>query len=439
MVFPWQNQLNNKHIFFISPDVKRALGLEDILSNYHIICSSKDCLIPVLRNQGANIFCLEEQIGEEAANFNNSGRLLEHKEVLNYINKKSTSSPYIMYFKPSIKLDFLIEKMGFKPIGNKAFINERFENKINFCNFLRKNLPDYAINSETGRLGEMDFNKTVNELRLPLVIQFGHGWAGNTTFIVKDEGEFCLIKNKYPATIVKISKYISGLSVLNNCCIYDDTVFISPPALQLNNIANLHQNPAVTCGRQWPAKFISKSQAKEIYLVSKKIGKLMGKIGSKGFFGLDFIIEKRSGKVYLSELNARLTASSGFYTYLERGLGHIPLLAYHIADFLDADLPKEKISENGITGSQIILRKPTNLSNQYKDYGIYKYVKNNLIKMGDDYHPQNLNLDELIFIPRMVSKNHQANLEIARIETKQQVVDNSLIQIKKQFMLFITK
>jgi len=63
-------------IFFVSPDVKRGMGLEDVLPHYHIVCTYFDPLIPILRRQGARIFCLEEVDPRKSLETNNTGKLL---------------------------------------------------------------------------------------------------------------------------------------------------------------------------------------------------------------------------------------------------------------------------------------------------------------------------------------------------------------------------
>jgi len=55
----------------------------------------------------------------------------------------------------------------------------------------------------------------------------------------------------------------------------------------------------------------------------------------RGWFGLDFLLEEKTNKIYLSENNARLTASTPFFTKLEIGAGKRPLLMNHILEFLD--------------------------------------------------------------------------------------------------------
>lgn len=419
----WQKYFGNDDIFFVTPDVKRGMGFAGVLPNYHIICTDFDPIIPILRKQGAKIFCLEEDENVDITNLRNSGKLLEIVQVLSYIKSHTNDVPKIMYFKPSLKLDTLIRQYGFLPIGNNAQLNEMYEDKINFYQLEQQSFSDYSIPSVVGILGKLKYLELYRKFNLPFVLQFGHGWAGKTTFFIKDEKEFINLVEKFSYTKVKVSKYIDGFTVLNNCCLYKNQVLISSPAIQIDGISELGGKPGVTCGRQWPVKFISRGQTDEINKISQSVGQIMDMAGFAGFFGIDFLIEKGSSKVYLSEVNARMTASSAFFTHLEQGLDVIPLLAYHLAQFLGKPLAQKRGKSENLSGTQVIFRKLYNLKDLgNKQFGVFRHEDGRSILAGEDYYPQNLKEDEYIFMERLTREKNSDN-EYGRIETKCEVLD----------------
>jgi hypothetical protein len=292
----WKVKLEKETIFFITPDIKRGLGLEGILPNFHLICSYSDPLIEPLKENGTNVFCLEGIIGEDARNINNSGKLLQNSHVLNYIRQHAKGTPYIAFFKPSVKLDILIKDLGFLAMGNSADKNEMFENKVNLNRAMQGIIPDYQIPSVTGKMEFLDYSDIKNKIGGELVVQFGHGWAGKTTFFVFRKEDFIKLQKKFGQTIVRVSKYIEGITLLNNCCIYQENIFVSPPALQISGLPELCDNPSVTCGRQWPNGFLSTSQTEKVGFISRELGKVMQKSGYRGIFGIDFLIEYKTGK-----------------------------------------------------------------------------------------------------------------------------------------------
>ncbi len=422
----WIDQLSDKSFFYITPDVKRGIGLESLLPNFHIICTYQDPIIPILRNQGANIFCLADYVSSDISIFGNSGKLIEHPQVASYIESYSKDTANILVFKPSEKMELICRNKDHKLLVNSSRINSLFEDKVGFYKMLLDGKSNSLIPGMTGILGEMNFEELSNQFRLPFVVQFAHGWAGKTTFFIKDKLGLERLVKKYPFTRVKINKYIKGYTVLNNACIYNDDILISPPAIQISNIDILGEKEAVTCGRQWPARFMDKNQVETIRDITYKTGKLMQKAGFRGYFGLDFMIEEDSNRVYLSENNARFTASSAFFTKLELGLDEIPLLVYHIAEFLNIDLFRESTKQQEISGSQIIFRNPDKQPNFNSSLNFGVYNSNELYKeVRKEYKPDLLTDNEFIFMRRKEDKTKSEDLELSRIETREEVLEST--------------
>jgi len=419
----WRNKFDTP-IFFVTADVKRGLGLEDVFPDYHIIVSVWDELIPVLRKKGTKIFCLEE-IRPNNSLIMNSGQLLEEKAVLDYIKKESASAvSQIAFFKPSAKLDEIIKMKGFRKVGNDSLTNRYFENKVNMPTVLR-GLAEYLLPGKIKRMAGFSFKEEAERFSLPLVVQFGFGWAGKNTYFIEKEDEFNLLKKRFPHTLAKVTSEIKAITVLNNCCLYHGQVLISPPALQINGFSLLSQNKAATCGRQWPAVLPDIRMEKEIKDISFRVGDIMNKNGFRGFFGLDFLIEENSGKIYLTEINPRLTASSSFFTYLEKATGRLPLLLYHYAEFSSVDLPL--MTENGkdeIAGSQLSLRNRETFTKIKlpQNFGIYGFQDNKWRIKRADYNWKEIEKGEIIYFPQ---KRKLPESELARIETKMPAVSSS--------------
>src|SRR3989338_7140072 len=167
MINKWQKKIDKQSVFFITTDVKRGIGLEDQLSNYHILCAEYDPLIPILRQQGAKIFCLEEISKIGVSGLKNSGQILEQVDILAYIKRHTQGEPHIMYFKPSLKLDSVIDRLGLGKIGNRFSLAEQYENKIEFYHFLKKYFPTHTVKSETGRLKELLYAHLTKKYNLP--------------------------------------------------------------------------------------------------------------------------------------------------------------------------------------------------------------------------------------------------------------------------------
>jgi hypothetical protein len=358
--------------------------------------------------------------------FTNSGQLLECPIVTDYIKKYSTIQPNILYFKPSAKLDFLVRKLGYNNLSNSTALNDIYENKISFYQLINILEPDHVIPSQIGILKSFEFNSLQHSLGLSFVVQFGKGWAGKTTYFINNLKDFIALQNKFPSTRVRISKKIVGFTVLNNVCIYRENVLISPPAVQISNIPILSDREGMTCGRQWPVSYLTADQIETIRVITSKLGSYMSKKGYKGYFGIDFIIESTSGKVYLSELNARFTASCPFYTRLERDAGLTPLFIYHISDFLKIEISSSYNQLNkSIVGSQLIIRNPVNVKSLsgIKDVGVHKLNMNHFEMISSFTYPETLHDDEYLILKRQRAVYADSD-EVVRMETKGIVLKN---------------
>ncbi len=412
---------SDQQFFYITPDCKRAAGLERVIPNCHIICNSYDETVEMVRKSTNHIFCLEENIGKKVATIKNSGQLISHPLVLRYIKEKTGNvSANILYFKPNLKIDLVCSQEGFNKIGNDTKLNEMFENKISFASLLQDFLPKYSIESLFGILSQLDFQSLASKLSLPYVVQFGHGWAGNTTFIINEKEAFAFLQKKYPHTNVKVSRYVDGVTLLNNACVYKKEILISDPALQISGINILSQNKTTTCGRQWPYPQKNEKITEEISHITKLVGTLMQERRYKGFFGLDFVIENKTQRIFISECNARLTASTPFYSLLEYMNSVTPLILYHLAAFTDIHLDGYQKPKN-IEGSQIILRNtkdiPLTMNTDLKS-GRYTYTENILTYIDSQFGIDTLGSEDYGILFRKNGDSIKPDDEVARVEIK---------------------
>lgn len=344
-------------IFYVSNDVSRGIGLEDFLPNYHFICLDDSPLVDILVKSGFSVFCLEKHLGEKNKIFRNTGLILSHPAVLSFIKQKSAGkTPYIMFFKPQNKIEFIARKECFRLIGNPVSLNRIFEDKISFFQICQKHnlpIPEGEI-LDSAKLNYQELSKKYGK---KIVLQSGRGWAGNSTFIIEDQSELEKIRVNNLKIPVKVSKFIDGKTILNNAVVFRGEVFVSEPALQVRANSLLTSTQTGTGGRQWPAK-LSEKQKETIKEITQKVGQIMDSYGFKGFFGLDFVLEKDTEKVYLIEANARLTYSVPFFTKAEISHQVFPLLTFHLLSFLPGferkDLPNYQ--PTNILGGEIVAR-----------------------------------------------------------------------------------
>lgn len=419
-------------IFYVTNDVSWGIGLESILPNYHIVCLDDHPLVDLLVKSKISVFCLERILGKKNLLMRSSGNVLESEKVLEFIKGKSgRQKPKVLFFKPSRKIETIAKQEGLDLVGNTEEINNCFENKVHFFKNYHDQLP--LPPGEIVSLYQANFAELSLKYGLPLVIQFGIGWAGKSTYFVSSEMEFEEIRLRCKKNRVKIGKFIEGSTVLNNAVVLPRVTLFSYPAIQIKAEGILTQTQGGTGGRQWPVR-LEKEQLKQIANITFKMGSLLRETGYKGFFGLDFLIEGQSGKVYLSECNARLTASVPFYTKLQLLGNDFPLLGYHLLAFLSAKLVKgENFAEPLPTfGSEIVARNTK--SSKIK---IIKSIKpgiyNDDLRFVRDsfYLEEDPSLGKIWLTAAAEGRIVNPEIEILRINTKEEVcLDNGELNKK---------
>ena len=134
----------DRPVFWVGLNGYQGLGLLKTaraknIENYHIICLEKDSVVDRLRNKGVKIFCLEE-VAEIKSIPRNTGHILAHPIIIDYIEKNSSKKrPIVLFFKPSAKIAFLCKKHCWIMAGNDPKLTSFFEDKINFFMWGKKN------------------------------------------------------------------------------------------------------------------------------------------------------------------------------------------------------------------------------------------------------------------------------------------------------------
>lgn len=390
----WKKELQkkgaNKAFFYVTLDPERALGLEDVLPNYTIICPYLSQLTARLKDGTRNnrdrkdtfqLLALEEHIPtSEVEGIIRRGTygILLSRFVTEHIKKcrDSKKNVYVLVLKNSQLIEGYCRKQGWRLLTPSAKVAEEFENKISqyrllkdvvcyadtflctveeFSNAFEEFDRDYSRTSagdeawrpaaagraspgriKQARLACERFLNNIDQApsRTPFVLQFNRGHSGNSTFFIGNRKDLAELRKKYPKRECKVSEYIQGKTYTLNClALKSGKVINGSISEQITGLQAATSNPNTTCGNDFnsPRK-LGIAEVKAIGRISQKVGKILHKNGYRGLFGIDVIIEKATGKVYFIELNTHQPASVSFEAKLHREIGKVPLLGYFILD-----------------------------------------------------------------------------------------------------------
>lgn len=374
------DQINPKDIFVTSTSPTSAIGLESIMAS-NIICFDDHPIVKLLKEENTNIFSLEKE-NRNTPKRRSTSVLIKNTKLHSWV-KKISQNPSIVVFKPSTSIEKICQKNGWNILTNPTPINRKFENKITFTKICKKlKLPQPQ--HDTKKLLDINYQKYHRLFGKEFFIQFPRGFAGTSTFLIKNQSELNDLQQKYPNRPCKISKKIIGPTyTLNGCVTTNNNIIIQRPFYQITNIPELNSSPGGTCGNIYSDNLEIIDDLSKLIDDAKKFGKELKKDKYLGIFGLDFVIDTKTGQHYFIECNPRLTASIPMITKLQIENNEMPLLLIHILEFLKINYqlgPKsiKKIETNPRIGAQIIFRnvkdRPSKPPLYYKN-GIYSIKK----------------------------------------------------------------
>lgn len=417
------NQIKDSPIFYITADYERALGLERLLRNYHIVSLyNKD--LNLLRHNNINVFSIDK-------NDIKATEIIQNESVIEHIRDNSENQPYIQTFKNSERFESRVLNIGATLLNDTYINNIKFERKIDQYNELIKykvNFPETYIVV----LGEVNYEELTRKFGKEFVLQFNLGHTGSGTYFIKDSKEYESLQLKFPKRIARISKKIVGNTYTVNGCIYNRNVYFSGLSLQITGIEPYANTSSATIGNDWVYARTKLQNSKESILNHlMKVGNALSENNYRGLFGIDFIVD-RNNEIFIIEVNARQPASIPMNTKLQLMKGQIPLSLLHLAEFLEIyeDINNEDYNNECLftdIGSQLFIRygKVKKLKLNNISTGSYTLTKlGELNKIRNAYSIEDVSVEEFILLNKY-KDNFENGDEIARIQQYGTTINSS--------------
>lgn len=426
------------------------LGLETIVPDYRII-ALRHSLDTGLIEKDIKVFSLEKGMGTKHFNEpRNSTTILKMEKTKKFLNK--FKEPRLLVYKPSNKMEKICQKNNWRLIANPtSFGKELFENKIKF----RKILQEIGVSVPPGKiasLGKLHYGHLMNKYGLPFVIQHPSKGGGKGTFFIKNLGDFeravKKLKSKWdedeqekntPPTEVLVAQFIQGPSPSASGCVTRRGVLAAHPQYQIIDsplLYNSDKGNGLFCGHDWTSSSFSENVLKQIYQSVEKVGQYFRQKNYKGIFGLDFIMDKKTEKVYVVECNPRLLGTLPTFNMSQLLNDEVSLLACHTLEFLDIDYQMDIAEVNQSiqkerSGTQMFLHNLTGRwSKNHKQIkaGVYKLKQDKIKYLRPGYDLKHLKDKEEFLLADGLPfrKSHfSPNRRLCRILSLAQVLDAS--------------
>ena len=209
------------------------------------------------------------------------------------------------------------------------------------------------------RLGGARYLELVSEFGSKFVAQLDLSAAGRGTVVVESEAQCASAAERFGNTEVWVTPYAGALSLNVNAIATPEGTAVGYPSVQIVAQAALNNARSGHCGNDFTATAeLPRSALESIREQTARIGGWMATRGFRGIFGLDFVMDEKTGVPHAVDLNPRWQGSTSLQAQAERRGGRVPLAAVEIAYQAGLVSSREVLDEAGkffepLEGSQI--------------------------------------------------------------------------------------
>ncbi|MDO8626632.1 MAG: ATP-grasp domain-containing protein [Candidatus Magasanikbacteria bacterium] len=379
--------LHKNPIVFVARDLERAFGLAGA-PRFHIITNAT----PFAKTAASNLPNIHLIVNKSLLS---TLDLLGHKTTQSILVK--LKQPKILVFKNTTQIEKICRAHNWTLLNPPAELANQVEEKISQIKWLgplTKYLPPHKIVLGKGlswplvipaKAGIRTVGSPIRSgmTSKKFIAQFNRAHTGSGTALIKSKKQTREIANQFPNRPIRVTKYISGPAFTVNAVVWgpptgeaSKNVLTGNISYQITGLPPFTSSQFATIGNDWklPNKLLTTKQTNQIKKIATAVGKKLAKHNWRGLFGIDVMLETKTGKIYLIEINARQPASTTYESQLQQlvistepaGRANDKLITTfeaHLAAVLGLPYKNQKIIPIK-NGSQIIMRVPENVGSR---------------------------------------------------------------------------
>ena len=317
-----------------------------VTSNYEIVCYKWGSDLSFLK-RFCPIRAVQRDFSPNEVEKLNTQAILKHPGVLRYL--QSLGKIAVFSYKHTEWVDRFCQEQGWLLLANPRAIRDQFEDKDAFFTLVRRLglAPIPGEQWEVEKFTEDDYRRLRKRLGRQLVFQltsFSEG-GGKGTYFINDISDFRTFledaKGRLDLSrtqLVNVSRFIDGISGSITGCVTRYGVLtglVQTQILDVPELVNLRERRGIWRGHDWSFRHYSSAIQKGAERIARNLGEAMAHQGYKGVFGVDLMIDAKSGKVYPNEINPRYTGAFPVYSFLQLQKGEILFDVFQLLEFLD--------------------------------------------------------------------------------------------------------
>ncbi len=340
--------LKKTPIVYIARDLERAWQPSLFKSGYFIVTNYTPFAKKIAQKNSRVLLLKDQKILD-------TREILIHPKTIFFLQK--ITNPHIVVFKNTLAIEKICQEKGFTLLNPSARVAAHVEEKISQVRWL-KELGDLLPPHKITLVKKLTFKGS------PFIVQFNHGHTGDGTILIESETQLHNLINIFPERPVRVTQFLQGSMFTNNNIVWGNRILTGNINYQITGLAPFTERPFATIGNDWslPHKLLSQKQITQFKKIATAVGKKLAKNGWHGLFGIDVLLEQKTGKLYLIEINARQPASTTYESHLQEYTQKKPtdqdltVFQAHLAALLKCPIKKSHLIPIN-AGAQVIQKR----------------------------------------------------------------------------------
>ncbi len=330
---------NETPIYFVSATNFNLLGIDEWVRNFRHI-NYIDCFDGRHPNTFIPSRVDHGEFGgiEDIVNY-----LLQHKESVEWIRKRARRrgldepgrGVFLMFDE---RTEAICRELGLEVWFPPAKLRSRVDNKVETVRIGdRAGVPSVPNVLAPVKSWE-DLRTAASDLGDDWVIQTAFGDSGHTTFFISSREEYDEHADEIAAEPeVKIMKRIRCRGSAIEACTTKQGTIVGPLMTELVGFQELTPYRGGWCGNEIFADSFTESLRQQAVQYTFAFGEQLRQEGYRGYFELDFLVDLDADKLYLGELNPRITGASSITNHAAFAHADCPLFLFHLLEFSGVD------------------------------------------------------------------------------------------------------
>ncbi len=323
-----------KPIYFVSASPFNILGLGQLVPTLRYI-NYFDCFDGVHHR----VFTPKDRVAPEFTSLEDVvNYLLTHQETNDYMAKQEAGGHML-----AVMFDQKTEQVA-KDLGiNMAMPSYELRNRLDSKIVTTQMANEAGVASVPNILGQAENYAELRalaksaKLGQALVVQTPYGDSGKTTFFISSEKDWHQYAKLIVGQEIKVMKRIDPRCGTVEAVATKHGTIVGPILSELVGHKELTPFKGGWCGNEGFVNILNTNARNKLERMVKKFGERLYQEGYKGTFCIDYLIDKKDGRMYLGELNPRISGASPITNLLTQKYGGVPLLMFHLLEHMGID------------------------------------------------------------------------------------------------------